>query len=475
MIKYGCLLSLLFFVAQGAAQQMKPNFILVIADDISFDDLGCYGNMVVKTPHLDAMALEGLVFHNAYLTASSCSPSRTSLITGRYPHNTGACELHTPLPPRIPTFPEALRASGYYTALSGKHHMGKAANSGFDQVSLPDADQIYDDWISILQERPRDRPFFLWLASYDAHRPWGHVPDVVQYDPADVIVPPFMVDGPRTRQELAHYYHEISSVDRALGRIRKLLQDESIDQHTYVIFMSDNGRPFPRSKTRLYDSGIKTPFIVTRPGHIQPGVTESLISSIDIAPTILSLAGLTIGETIQGVSFRKVLSEPHTEVRDYIFAEQNWHVYQAHQRMVRWKDWMLIRNAFPNLQALSTEADPTFEAGAELWEAEAQGMLRPEQRDVFLVPRPQLELYHVRRDPHQLRNLATDHRYRKVVETMTVLLDRWAEETGDTVPEHPTNDRADIWGTPREGHRRGEMPGSSRNATAINHKGPVKQ
>ena len=147
-----------------------PNFILFITDDISWDDLGCYGSKVAKTPHLDQMAKEGMRFNNAYLSISSCSPSRCSLISGRYPHNTGAAELHTTLPADQPVFPEALQAAGYYTVLSGKHHMGKAVDRGFDKVSGGKGPGKEEDWVPILKDRPKDKPFFFWFASSDAHR-----------------------------------------------------------------------------------------------------------------------------------------------------------------------------------------------------------------------------------------------------------------------------------------------------------------
>jgi len=127
----------------------RPNFILIIVDDVSHDDLGCYGNEQAKTPHLDRLAANGLRFENAYLTCSSCSPSRCSLITGRYPHNTGACELHVPLPPGHFLFPEALKQAGYYTVLSGKHHMGQHANPAFEKISPGRGPGREEDWVEI--------------------------------------------------------------------------------------------------------------------------------------------------------------------------------------------------------------------------------------------------------------------------------------------------------------------------------------
>ena len=275
--------------AQGVE---RPNFILVIADDIGWNDLGCYGDPVVKTPSLDRLAEEGRVFDAAYLTTSSCSPTRCSIITGRYPHNTSAAELHTPLPPDQYMFPRALRDAGYYTLLSGKNHMGGAVRAAFEVISPGKGKGKEEDWVALLRERPKDRPFFCWFASTDAHRGWGFSEHAPRYDPEAVRVPPFLYDGPKTRQDLADYFHEVSRLDHFVGALRAELERQGIERETYLIFVSDNGRPFPRCKTRLYDSGIKTPLIVFRPGRVRPGRSASLVSAIDLAPTILELAGV---------------------------------------------------------------------------------------------------------------------------------------------------------------------------------------
>ena len=162
----------------------RPNVILFIADDVSWNDVGCYGNTAARTPHIDALASQGIRFDKAFLTASSCSPSRSSIITGRYPHNNGkAAELHQAISGHLPWFPELLHDAGYYTALSGKHHMTTTASEAgpdarpraFDHV---DSGQTKDNtgghanWVKIVQHRPHEKPFFFWFASNDAHRRW---------------------------------------------------------------------------------------------------------------------------------------------------------------------------------------------------------------------------------------------------------------------------------------------------------------
>lgn len=456
-----------------AEKKTPPNFILYLTDDVSWNDLGCYGHPVIQTPHLDQMARDGIRFENAYLSISSCSPSRCSLITGRYPHNTGACELHTTLPADQYVFPEDLGKAGYYVALSGKHHMGKAVNRAFHKVSGGKGPGKQGDWVQILRERPKDKPFFCWFASSDAHRGWQLNDEAPRYEPEDVVVPPYLYDGPVTRKDLAEYYHEVSRIDHHLGLLRAELERQGIADETYVIFMTDNGRPFPRCKTRLQDSGIKTPFLVTGPDVAPRSVTESLISSIDLAATVLDLAGLPKAEPVQGVSFAPVLRNPETKTRDLVFAEHNWHVYQAHERLVRWKNWTLIRNAFPERQNLCMEGDPSHPAGRELWEAEAAGKLKPRQRDVFLKPRPALELYDVSKDPHQLHNLAGEKKHAAVLARLTRHLDLWAEQTADDVPKNITNDRQDPYKKKNKNHRRGDQPGVLSGSLTNNHPGPV--
>jgi arylsulfatase len=156
--------TILTFVALSIQAADKPNVVLIFIDDMGYGDIGPFGNKVNKTPHLDRMAAEGLRFTNAYLSISSCSPSRCSIISGRWPHNTGACELHTTLPKDQYVFPETLKKAGYYTVLSGKHHMGGAVDRGFDKVSRGKGPGKEGDWVKILKERPRDKPFFFWFA-----------------------------------------------------------------------------------------------------------------------------------------------------------------------------------------------------------------------------------------------------------------------------------------------------------------------
>src|SRR5262249_30404493 len=240
LVMLGC--GLISASTRGAEGPKRPNVVLIIADDMAWEDCGAYGNPKVRTPNIDRLAREGMRFDRAFVTASSCSPSRSSILTGRYPHNTGAEELHWPLPPQQITVVEKLKASGYWTAAAGKWHLGNAVKDRFDVVreANPSGFQLgtvkdararmtaegtgaiqsgCDQWVPVLRDRPRDKPFFLWLASLDPHRDYqpGAIPE--SHGPEDVTVPPYLPDVPEVRKDLALYYDEISRLDHYVGEV----------------------------------------------------------------------------------------------------------------------------------------------------------------------------------------------------------------------------------------------------------------
>ena len=462
----------------------KPNFIVFIADDVSWDDLRAYGNEYVKTPNIDSLSSEGLVFKNMYLTTSSCSPSRNSIITGRYPHNTGAPELHSQPPMEMTTVAEALKEGGYYTALSGKFHMGAYARRGFNLIiedkklnGLGGEQQ----WVKTLEDRPKNKPFFMWYASIDAHRSWGENNFSGTHDPEALTPPEYLVNDYLTKQDLGNYYDEITRFDYYIGKVVATLKKQKVYENTVIIVMADNGRPFPHSKTRLNDQGVKTPFILTYKKDKISGETQSLISAIDIAPTILEYAGIEIGENYQGKSFKKVLENPDTPFRNYIFAEHNWHDYEAHERMVRSKDFMYIennRNQFAQRGPLDAINSDSY---ASLLAQLQTGEISEIQKEIFLSPRPKREFYDMEKDVFQRENLIEEKSYQEAIQHLQSILEKWKIVTGDSQPDEITKD----WYEKRPGPvkapnslktshhgKRGEFPGASKNATQINNQGP---
>ena len=463
----------------------RPSFVFFIADDVSQEDLGCYGHPTIKTPHIDALAANGMRFDNAYLTISSCSPSRCSIITGRYPHNTGAPDLHTKLPESQIRFPELLRETGYYTVLSGKNHMFGGKDRAFDRITKGGGPGREADWVQHVQDRPDDQPFFFWFASVDAHRDWQKTEDAPEYAVGDAVVPPYLVDTVATRRDLSDYYHEVSRFDYFVGRVTAELKKQGVLDNTLIVVAADNGRPFPRCKSRLYDSGAKTTWVVHYPSLVKaPSATGSLISSIDLSATCLELAGVVQPACIQGRSFVPILKDPNATVRELVFAEQNWHVYRNHSRMVRFGDFTYIKNNFPNQPNLCLESHD-WPAGEDLWEAHAAGKTTAHQQQIFANPCPEEELFKLNKDPNQFENLAGNPEHAKTLKQARRLLANWTEQTGDTIPDNPTpnrhapprveDGRVIPAGSAKKAQRNphAEMPGAAKNATGINHPGPV--
>ena len=481
---------------ESAEADDRINVVLFIADDISWDDIGCYGNRSARTPNIDRLAAAGRRFDQAILVASSCSPSRSSIITGRYPHNNGrAAELHQPIAAHLPWFPRLLREAGYYTALVGKNHISAekpasgttAQPKSFDLIengNAPGNKGGHGTWVKTVQDRPKEKPFFFWFAALDAHREWDADKDWDEaaygpkHDPKSVIVPPHLVDDAATRQDLASYYNEVTRFDHYIGKVIEELAVQEVLDKTLILVMADNGRPFPRAKTRLHDSGMKTPLVAHWPAGIgKAGVaTGHLISSIDIAPTILSLAKVDIPETVQGISFAPLLEDPAASVRRHAFSEHNWHDYEAHGRSVRSEGYLYIENARPQF-AWQGPADsvrsPSFRSLRAVRDA---GGLTPAQQDVFLAPRPKVELYRTADDPAQLNNLAGAPQHAEVKERLAGLLRQWRDATGDSVPQELSSDFFDretgeqLKLKPADYRR--DPPGWDRDAILINAPGP---
>ena len=439
----------------------KPNFVLIIADDMAWDDSGAYGHPNIQTPNIDKLAKQGIKFNQAFITASSCSPSRASIITGLYPHNTDAEQLHWPIPPDKTTFIEKLKEAGYWTAQAGKWHMGDYIKERFNLVNDAGTEGFQlsssgkeapprgdgsgcEHWLPTLRERPENQPFFLWLAAFDPHRPYEDSITPKPHSIDKVLVPPYLPDNKVVRKELAWYYDEITRLDNYIGIILDELKLQGISDNTIVFFISDNGRPFPRDKTTLYDSGIRAPWILQWPGVIESGIEcNNLVSSVDIAPTILQLAGLEPLPDSDGHDFSSMLLNPSLKIRDYIFAESNWHDYENYSRALRTTEFKYIRNFYselPNTPPADVVRSLTYRNMKELRDA---GKLTSAQMVCFISPRPVEELYDINADPHELNNLAENPDYEIILQNYRDQMEYIREQVDDRLPAIRTRDEFD--------------------------------
>lgn len=323
-----------------------PNIVIFILDDVGQQDVGAFGNTVVHTPNIDQLAREGMHFNNAFLTTSSCSPSRASILTGLYPTATGAPNLDDPLPASVTNLPQLLRAAGYYTASVGKWHLGEPFKSQFDRVVEPREESGSADWLPELAKRPRDKPFFFWLASKDAHEPYEEWhPPLLHQNPNTVPLPPSTDDNWYVRQVAAGYYDEIARADRNIGAVVRALREQNVLDNTVLIVLSDNGSEIGGAKTTLYDEGLKTPLVMRFPARIvKNSVNNQLVSAVDIMPTLLQAAGLPLVPNTPGVSLWPTLSNPAVPVRSYIYAERNKHGSPHFARVIRTQQYLYKRN-----------------------------------------------------------------------------------------------------------------------------------
>ncbi|MHC5038133.1 MAG: sulfatase family protein, partial [Planctomycetota bacterium] len=256
----------------------KPNILLVLADDLSWCDAGCTGNPDVRTPHLDGLAKEGMLFTHAFTATAMCAPSRQQLYTGVFPVRNGAYPNHSKVKPGTRSLVHHLGALGYRVGLKGKRHVGPRRSFPFEEV------RSATDFV-----RDETRPFCLLVASDHPHLDW---PPPQGYAPDKVKVPPHLVDNPETRRALCSYYTEVTQFDDEVGSLLKGLKAAGRDRDTLVIATSEQGSAFPGGKWTCYDYGLRTQFIVRWPGVVKPGSkTDALIQYVDVVPTLVELAG----------------------------------------------------------------------------------------------------------------------------------------------------------------------------------------
>ncbi len=418
-----------------ALADSRPNILVFIADDAGWDDFGTYGHPSIQTPTLDALAQSGWTADNAFLTTPQCSPSRISILSGLYAHQTGAEDLHVPLPAGHRLLPDYLSESGYFTGLMQKSHLGPEGDRQFDWRH--DGTHFRADFSTFL-DAAGDRPFFLWVGFRDPHRSYGDAPE--RHSAEDVRLPPTVVDTPETRADYVDYYDEIARMDGSIASFLKELDERGQRDDTIVLFLSDNGSPMPRAKGTLYDAGIKTPLIVAGHGVTTGTRYQPLVSVIDLAPTLLDWAGVDVPENMPGRSIAGSVADGVPPGRDFVFSERNWHNADEHMRSIRGPRYKLIWNNYvhlPHGTAADITSSPTWQA---LRQARDRGELTKAQALLFMAPRPRIEFYDVINDPHELDNLAADPAHRERIQQMMARLEQWMAETGDAPPEHRRRD-----------------------------------
>ena len=404
------------------AQSRPPNFLVIVADDHGWDDLGCYAHPVVKTPNLDRLARDGVRFTHCFTTAPLCSPGRGAVMTGLYPHVSGVTRLvqgdiadEASLSPDIWTFAKGLSEIGYENAAARKWHLSTAGATahGFDHEFPSRADYL-DQSVEFL-EKGRDRPFCLYFCPTHTHRPYRNHDDFA-YRPEEVAecLPPYLKDTPQVREHYAWYLSETSKMDQEIGRLVDALERTGELDRTVIAFLTDHGPSMHRAKFSLYEWGTHSSLILRGPGISgSDRVDSGLASTIDIAPSLMALAGGSAPSECQGTSLAARLAARSAESRSFVYSEHN---ERNHLTAVRGSRYKLIRN--------HTREDPLiWQQVIRNW----QNMGEDTLRQPYPLPRPAEEFYDLAADPLESRNLIESPSYGDQVAELRDKLSDWEQ------------------------------------------------
>ena len=434
----------------------RPNILWVSVEDMG-PRLGAYGDATARTPNVDELASKGTRFTRAFTTAGVCSPSRAAIITGMHQVSIGAHHMRTlsgapfappptpysVVPPHyVKTFTEYLRAAGYYTTNNGKEdYQFETPVTAWDATSdsahwrnRPDPEQPFFSVFNLMVTHESR----IWPDMGQAYHAMGLGPSpanpsnrTLVTDLEDVTVPPYYPDTPAVRRDIAQHYDNIAVMDSLAGGILSQLEEDGLADNTIVFFWSDHGDGLPRHKRWLYDSGLHVPLIIHTPGQIA-GVDDQLVSFLDLAPTVLSLAGVEPPTHMQG---RALLGSftGNRPPREYVFAARDRVDEQYDMvRSVRGTRYKYIRNYRPEkpyvLWMAYANAMPTMQ---ELFRLHAEGTLNTTQELWMQDRRPVHELYDVDADPFEVQNLAYDPAHAPQLATMQEALDHWMRSNND--------------------------------------------
>ncbi len=465
-----------------AAPPERPNILWLVAEDIS-PRFAAYGDSLAHTPSIDDLARRGIVFDRAYTTSGVCAPSRSSLITGMYPTSIGTQHMRQqpsviPMPgppaynavppPYVRAFPELLRQAGYWTASYRKldYQFGTP-------FAIWDAVNDRPSW----RDRPaadRERPFFIYNTFEITHeiniwpdttkerffREYGLdsttlAPDVVRrppfderytVDPAAVTVPPYLPDTEVARQHIARLYDNASRMDRQITDVLDQLEADGLAENTIIFFLSDHGDCLPRGKRWVYESGTHIPLVIYLPEryrylHAQPGRDDRLVSGVDLASTVLALAGVPVPEWMQG---QNIFGEP---AREYVFAARDRidNRYDT-RRAVRDARYRYVRNYRPEVPySQYTTFLHQMPLMQQIMDLDAAGQLSPTQSYWLHGPKPEEELYDLVRDPYEINNLAGDPAQAERLARMRAALAEWQDEVGDYLLTPETEQAETMW------------------------------
>ncbi len=408
-------------LSQTTAQ--KPNIVIYLADDLGTIDIGPYGNRSVKTPNLDHLRSESILFQQAFSTSATCVPARSALFTAQYPHRNGSHVNRMPVDSDVKSVVQYFNKEGYQVAIAGKLHVGPREVFAFDYIEgsnqrepgTEDLNGMFTDlylppvkeWLA---NRKDPRPFLLIVADHCTHMTWPLHPT---YTNKDIKINPFHIDTEDTRKLLTRYYADITKMDDNVGEVLSMLKKNDLVDNTILMFTADQGPQLPFGKWTLYDYGVQVPLIIRWPQQVKANsFTNALVSHVDIIPTLLEVVGGQVPDKIDGQSFAQVLTARNSTHRTAVFASHNGDKMhdQSPSRMLRTVKYKYIVNPEPNAP-VSTGKKPRAS-----WVKKSASDSFAKTIVERLEARPAEELYDLEHDPYELHNLASQKKYRTTVE-----------------------------------------------------------
>jgi len=433
------LIAVLCVSAAAQAAPVRPNILWLVAEDFG-PHLACYGTKVVATPNLDGLAAEGVRYTRFFTTAPVCSPSRSAFMTGMYQTTIGAHQHRShrdddfTLPSGVRVLSDWMREAGYFTANIRElpAHM-KFRGTGKTDWNFRYRGNAFDSdrWADL----KTNQPFYAQINFQETHRKFN---GAKRADPSKVEIPPYYPDHPVVREDWAAYLDAASELDRKVGLILEQLAADGLASNTVVVFFGDNGEAHVRGKQFCYDSGLHVPLIIrwptafAAPRHVKPGtIDDRLLEAIDLAPTMLAIAGASAPDKMQGRSFIGANAGPP---KQYVFgARDRCDETVFRFRTVRDRRYRYIRNFTPERPFLQPNQykENSYPVWNLLKELHAAGKLTPEQAALCAPTMPEEELYDLQNDPHEIRNLAKSPEHQKTLERLRAVLTQWIDETND--------------------------------------------
>ncbi len=421
--------AVLLLASPLAVSARQPDIVLVMADDLEWNDMGCYGNPDVKTPHLDKLASQGMRFTHSFTATAMCAPTRQQLYTGIFPVRNGAYPNHSQVKPGTKSMVHHLRKLGYRVALCGKAHFGPRASFPFEKIKPADIKEFIT--------RDQSQPYCLVYTSHSPHQPWKEG-DASVYKPGKLTLKPYQVDTPLQRKALARYYAEVTDFDREAGEVMQAVENAGDPQNTIFMATSEQGPQFPHGKWTCYDTGLRTALIVRWPARVKPGsTTAAMVQYVDVLPTLLEAAGGKPLKNLDGRSFLNVLTGESQQHNDYVYGVHTTrgiiHGSKCYPvRSIRSRTHKLILNlnhttTFENTLTHNTDAGGYWQSWVEKAKTDpaAAKLVNAYQH------RPAVELYDVTADPYELKNLAGDPSLADIQQKLHEKLEAWMKQQGD--------------------------------------------